>query len=231
MNKRYALWAILILFSRPAYCGQPLVFATADSLFINEQYLRAIEEYSRLLNSEKADYALYKIGLCKNEIGKFCVSRNQFAKYPNNYQKHYGKKYVTYLEFIKYIEDNPQEFRYFEPEAIYVSQGHDFIRIIGDYPKSEYVDNSAYELLLQSRHIDWEGDYRDMLPCISRCKAFLEEYPDSDVRDKVIDLCLQDYSDIIFRSWKLPDYLKTKYEGELMEFKKHWGLITEELKN
>ena len=35
---------------------------------------------------------------------------------------------------------------------------------VGKSPESDYVDDSAYELLLQSRHIDWEGEYRDMLP-------------------------------------------------------------------
>ncbi len=101
-------------------------------------------------------------------------------------------------------------------------KGIDFKRIISDYPKSNYADDCAYEFLLESRNFDWEGDYRDMLPRIDRCKKFLESYPESNLRKNVIGLCLNDYSDIIRRSWKLPDSLKTKYQMESDKFAQRW---------
>jgi hypothetical protein len=219
----FLLGLLMIFHALPAPCASFSKFAVADSLYGEKLYVQAIKEYSRFLDSVDADYAFYKIGLCKNEIAGFCVSKDQFDRFPEMYRKKYGDKYQTYIDYINYITGHPNEFWYFDPAAFYVSRGIDFQKIISDYPKSAYVDDSAYELLLQSRHSDWEGNYSEMLPRIDRCKVFLESYPDSNVRDKVVDLCVDDYNNIINNSWKLPDSLKTEYEKELKEFKQQWG--------
>ena len=222
--KKYVMFSIIIMIFHPSLvrCERPAGFSVADSLYDNKLYLQAIAEYSRFLSSDGADYALYKIGLSKKEIAEFCVSEDQFDKYPEMYKKKYGDMYQTYLDYMNYIREHPGQFWYFEPAAIHVYRGTDFGKLIADYPESDFVDDSAYELLLQSRHIDWEGDYRGMLPRIDRCKIFLESYPESDVRDKVIDLCLEDYYNVL-HSWEFPDSLKTKYEKEIEAFKQRWG--------
>ena len=222
MKKLLVLFVIIMaLHCSGGNCECFQEFPKADSLFALKQYLPAIEAYSHFLNGDKADYALYQIGLVKNKLAEFCVSTYQFNKYPENYKKRYGDKYQTYLDYMKYIEKHSVEFWYFEPGGVHVSRGADFRKIIYDYPESDLVDNSAYELLLQSRHIDWEGDYSDMLPRIAQCKIFLESYPDSDVRDKVIYLCLGDYNNVL-GSLDIPDSLKTKYQKEIEAFKQRW---------
>ena len=84
MMKKYILLQIIMTFIySPVVCsGQTADFSIADSLYNANQYLQAIDEYSRFLNSDKADYALYRIGLSKSEIAHFCVSEYQFDKYP-----------------------------------------------------------------------------------------------------------------------------------------------------
>ncbi|MCE5251584.1 hypothetical protein LLG96_15345 [bacterium] len=225
MMRKYILFLMIIIlsmYSPVADSEQTADFSKADSLYNATQYLQAIEEYSRFLNSDKADYALYRIGLSKSGIANFCVSDYQFDKYPEMYKKQYGDKYPLYIAGLDYINKHPEQFWYFESGAIHVYRGNDFKTIIYNYPKSDYVDDSAYELLLETRHIDWEGDYADMLPRIDRCKAFLGTYPKSELCDKVVDLCLDDYSNVI-TAWEVPDSVKSRYETEIKEFKRAWG--------
>ncbi|MFC1508915.1 hypothetical protein ACFL60_04405 [Candidatus Omnitrophota bacterium] len=222
MKKLLVLFVIIVAFySSKGRCEDYQEFSHADSLLAKKQYLLAIEAYSVFLDGDNADYALYKTGLSKNGLAGYCVSTYQFNKYPDTYKRRYGENYQTYLAYMEYIEKHKGEFGYFEPEGMYISEGADFRKIISDYPESDLVDNSAYELLLQSRHIDWEGDYRDMLPRIEQCKRFLESYPDSDVRDKVIYLCFGDYNNVL-GSWEFPDSLEIKYQKEIEAFKQRW---------
>lgn len=222
VNKQTFLLTMIILCHAVSIQGQHSEnFAIADKHFDAKSYIQAISEYSSFLNISNTDYALYKIGLCKKEIATFCVSEEQFAKYPDMYRRKYGKRYSTYKDYINFIKERKDQFWYFEPAAVHVYKGADFNTIISEYPNSEYIDDCAYELLLESRHLDWEGDYRDMLPRIDRCKGFLKSYPDSDLRDKVINLCLEDYGNVI-HSGNLPESLKAKYQKEMDAFNKYW---------
>ncbi len=80
MKKYIYLFLIFHAFSASCELGSGIF--VADSLFTEKLYLQAIKEYSQFLDSVNADYALFKIGLSKKEIARFCVSENQFAKYP-----------------------------------------------------------------------------------------------------------------------------------------------------
>ncbi|MFC1606974.1 hypothetical protein ACFL47_03295 [Candidatus Latescibacterota bacterium] len=217
-----SLLILMALHASPSLSDQSTVSAYADSLYAGKHYLQAIEAYTKLMDGENVDYALYKRGMAKTELARFCVSAYQFDKYPENYRKRYGDKYETYLIWLKYIEEHPGDFGYFEPGALHVYHGADFRTVISDYPESEYVDDSAYAILLKSHYRDWEGEYSEMLPYIRRCKTFLDSYPESELCDKVVDLCIGDYSDIIEYSWELADSLKTHYQKELQDFKKLW---------
>ena len=221
MKKQLFLVVFSMLFHFSiVYCEQTPDFSVADSLCAGKHYLRAIKQYSLYLKGDNADYALYKSGLCKKEIAEFCVNEWQFNKYPKMYKKRYGDKYPKYLEYLEYITGN-KDFWYFESGAIHVYRGTDFQKIINEYPESDYVDNGAYELLLITRHRDWEGDCSIMESSIERCMGFITTYPESELLDEVIYLCDKDYSDLLYIS-DIPESEKPAYEKKAKKFHQCW---------
>jgi outer membrane protein assembly factor BamD (BamD/ComL family) len=227
-------------------------FTVADSLYKAEKWVQAISEYTRyidsgwtdaaeewgqatrdykpLLDNGRADYALYMIGMCKDAMATFTLSDDHFyqwgqgrSKYTNNLQDYYDCR--------NYIKERPDEFRYFDPGALYISQGAEFKRLLSMYPKSGYVDDSAYTLLQQSRHHDWEGSVPPAVVSIERCKAYLKQYPTSEYTDEVVAFCVWDYEYIIHNGDDLSPADSLGFVRELDTFKKQWNYVEPEKKS